>query len=415
MSSDRVGSAAGRTTRPTRGVPAVHVRMTARDTSEPNRSSSALEALYDLVFVVAVSSLVPQLVRRVEDGKALAAIAPFLLVFFAIWWAWINFTWFASAYDTDDVLYRVFTVVQMAGVLVLAAGVPPAFDRLDFSVTTIGYVVMRVGQIAQWVRAAIEHPRSRPTSLRYIVAVSLIQLCWVLRQSFPQPVLVLAVSTVLQLFELLTPVWAQRAGDLRWHPHHIAERYGLFVIILLGESVLAAVSGMQASLAVHGVTADLVIVSIASLVLVVALWWAYFLQPAGEGLERRRDLSLYWGYGHFLLFAALAAVGAGLDAAVQTSAHAEGAHLLSVGLTLAVPTAIAIVLTWVLHAPLAGGSGYPFIVAVPAAVLVAVTGVCTPVIGIVVTVVVLALVTTGSIALAMTLGSRRAVASAERT
>jgi low temperature requirement protein LtrA len=67
---------------------------------------------------------------------------------------------------------------------------------------------------------------------------------------------------------------------------------------------------------VHGVTFDLVIVSVASLVLVVALWWAYFLQPAGEGLERRRNLSLYWGYGHFLLFAALAAVGAGLDAAV---------------------------------------------------------------------------------------------------
>jgi low temperature requirement protein LtrA len=395
-------------------VPAIHVRMRARDPAEPNRASSALEALYDLVFVVAVSSLVLQLVQRVEQGNALTAIAPFLLVFFAIWWAWINFTWFASAYDTDDVLYRVLTVVQMAGVLVLAAGVPLAFDKLDFSVTTIGYVVMRVGQIAQWTRAAIEHPRSRPTSLRYIVAVSLIQLCWVLRESFPEPVMVLAVSSVLQALELLTPVWAQRTGDLRWHPHHIAERYGLFVIILLGESVLAAVSGMQASLALHGVTSDLVIVSVASLVLVVALWWAYFLQPAGEGLERRRNLSLYWGYGHFLLFAALAAVGAGLDAAVQTSAHAEGAHLLSVGLTLAIPTAVAIVLIWVLHAPFLDSSGYPFVVAVPAAVLVAVTGLFTPTIGIVVTVVAIALVTTGSIALAMMLNSHRAAASADR-
>jgi hypothetical protein len=99
---------------------------------------------------------------------------------------------------------------------------------------------------------------------------------------------------------------------------------------------------------------------------------------------------------------------------VQTSAHAEGAHLLSVGLTLAVPTAIAIVLTWVLHAPFLGSSGYPSIVAVPAAALVAVTGLFTPTLGIVVTVVTIALVTTGSIAFAMTLGSRRAAASAER-
>ena len=50
------------------------------------------------------------------------------MVFFAIWWAWMNFTWFASAYDTDDAPYRVLTLVQMAGVLVLAAGVPTAFD-----------------------------------------------------------------------------------------------------------------------------------------------------------------------------------------------------------------------------------------------------------------------------------------------
>ena len=87
-----------------------------------------------------------------------------MFVFFAIWWAWMNFTWFSSAYDTDDVLFRVFTLVQMAGVLVLAAGVPKAFDESDFLVITIGYLIMRIGLIAQWVRAAIEHPDGRVTA-----------------------------------------------------------------------------------------------------------------------------------------------------------------------------------------------------------------------------------------------------------
>ena len=60
------------------------------------------------------------------------------MVFFAIWWAWMNFTWFASAYDTDDDVYRITTLVQIAGALILAAGVPRAFADGDFAVVTSG-------------------------------------------------------------------------------------------------------------------------------------------------------------------------------------------------------------------------------------------------------------------------------------
>ena len=64
----------------------------------------------------------------VEGHVARRRSSAFPLVFFAIWWAWMNFTWFASAYDTDDVPYRIAVFVQMTGVLVLAAGVPRAFE-----------------------------------------------------------------------------------------------------------------------------------------------------------------------------------------------------------------------------------------------------------------------------------------------
>ncbi len=77
------------------------------------------------------------------------------MVFFAIWWAWMNFTWFASAYDVDDVPYRLLALVQMGGVLVLAAGVPSAFEHQDFFGITLGYFIMRIGLVAQWVRAAM--------------------------------------------------------------------------------------------------------------------------------------------------------------------------------------------------------------------------------------------------------------------
>jgi low temperature requirement protein LtrA len=88
------------------------------------------------------------------DGDAGDALVGFPLVFFGIWWAWMNFSWFASAYDTDDALYRVVVFVQVAGVLILAAGIPRAFEHHDFGAMTGGYVVMRLGMVAMWLRAA---------------------------------------------------------------------------------------------------------------------------------------------------------------------------------------------------------------------------------------------------------------------
>src|SRR5262245_11411331 len=129
-----------------------HRRMVARDRDEAHRATTPLELLFDLCFVVAVAQAAARLHHGLADGQAGAAVLGYLLAFFGIWWAWMNFTWFASAYDTDDVLYRLFTLVQIAGVLVLAAGVPSAFELQDLTVTTIGYVVMRLAMVGQWLR-----------------------------------------------------------------------------------------------------------------------------------------------------------------------------------------------------------------------------------------------------------------------
>ena len=97
-------------------------RMVARDPGQVHRASTPLELLFDLCFVVAVSQAAAQLAHGVEDDHMGPALLGYAMVFFGIWWAWMNFTWFASAYDTDDVPYRLLTLVQMAGALVLAAG-----------------------------------------------------------------------------------------------------------------------------------------------------------------------------------------------------------------------------------------------------------------------------------------------------
>ncbi|MDX6279667.1 MAG: hypothetical protein QOH03_738, partial [Kribbellaceae bacterium] len=157
------------------------VRMKARPIDEPHRVSSPLELLFDLTFVVAIAAVVAQLAHSIEEGHAHDAVVPFLQVFFAIWWAWMNFTWFASSYDTDDVVYRLTTMVQMAGALVLAAGVPAAASHSDYKWITLGYLIMRLGLVSQWIRAGVEDPSCRSTAFRYAFGIAALQVFWVLR------------------------------------------------------------------------------------------------------------------------------------------------------------------------------------------------------------------------------------------
>jgi len=372
--------------------------MRARTDDSSHRVSTSFELLFDLVFVVAVASLVSELSHATGEGQLASAVVPFIFVFFAIWWAWMNFTWFSSGYDTGDVLYRVLGVVQMAGVLVLTAGVPAAFEHFDFTAVTIGYLVMRVGLVGLWVRAAIEHPETRAVSLRYVIGIVAGQALWVLRLLLFPDFLPLLVFPVLAIFEVLVPVWANRAGRDPWHPGHIAERYGLFVIILLGEGVLAATNGVRASLAASGVTGGLVTVGLAGLVILVGLWWVYFLQPAAEGLARHRSRSFLWGYGHYALFAAVAAVGAGLEVAVEVTGHHTEVPPLTAGLIVAVPVAAVLVLTWTLHRPLVERTEVPGVAVAVGAVLIVVAGLAAPVLGLPLAVVLIAVLTAGVVA-----------------
>ncbi|GIT79562.1 hypothetical protein LLS1_12310 [Leifsonia sp. LS1] len=330
---------------------AFRIPMSGRSSDERHRVSSPLELLFDLTFVVAIAQVASQLAHAEEAGEALARLGPYFMVFFAIWWAWMNFTWFASAYDTDDVPYRVMTLVQMGGVLVLAAGVPAAFESSDFTAIIIGYLIMRLALVGQWIRAAVEHPDGRSTAIRYASGIAVVQVFWVAFGFLPvdaRPWLFLVGAAL----ELSVPLWAERPGMTSWHPHHIAERYGLFTIIVLGESVSASAIGVQNALAAHGFSAALVWIAAAGLVLLFALWWLYFLEPAAEGLANRRNLSFFWGYGHYVVFASLAALGAGLEVAVQAGAEHHGGSDTAVEYAVAVPVAVFLLMLYVLHAPL---------------------------------------------------------------
>ncbi|HEX4250313.1 MAG TPA: low temperature requirement protein A [Pseudonocardia sp.] len=347
--------------------------MRAREPAEPYRSSTPLELFYDLCFVVAVSLAAARLHHALGEQHIGAGLLGYLMVFFAIWWAWMNFTWFASAYDTDDALYRVTTLVQIVGALVLAAGVPAAFDRTDYAVITAGYVIMRLAMVAQWLRAWAANPAQRGTAMRYACSITVVQVGWVLRLLLP-PELGVAGFVVLAVAEMAVPAFAERRVRTTWHPGHIAERYGCFTLIVLGEVVLGSTSAIQEALAEGEHLGILLGLAAAGVVIVFSMWWLYFDESA-ERLLESQEIALRWGYGHYLVFASVAAVGAGLEVAVDfDTGRTELAPLLA-GLATAVPVAVFLLSVWLLHVrPRPGGGVRALNIAYPVvAVLVLVT------------------------------------------
>ncbi|HEY0871247.1 MAG TPA: low temperature requirement protein A, partial [Acidothermaceae bacterium] len=205
--------------------------------------ASPLELFTDLCFVVAISQAASAFHAHLSQGHGGKGLLGFAMVFFAIFWAWLNFSWFASAYDNDDVGYRLLTLLHVLGSLVLAAGIPGMVDG-DFALGVLGYLIMRSSLVVQWLRVAANDAPRRTTARRYATGIVVVQLCWVgfifLPYSFEVPAFSVGVVA-----ELVVPAWAERAGITPWHPHHIAERYSLFYIIVLGETVLSTTVAIQ--------------------------------------------------------------------------------------------------------------------------------------------------------------------------
>ena len=152
--------------------------MTGRDPHEHHRTATPLELLYDLTFVVAFGAAANEAAHFAAEGHWRTALVGFGFAMFAVIWAWIQNTWFASAYDTDDWIYRLMTLVQMIGVLVLALGLPVMYESIDHGVEVdngvmvLGYVIMRVGLIALWIRAARQDPPRRRSALTYVTTLT---------------------------------------------------------------------------------------------------------------------------------------------------------------------------------------------------------------------------------------------------
>ncbi|QRM31575.1 low temperature requirement protein A [Microvirga sp. VF16] len=340
-----------------------HTRpMGGRDPHEAHRVATPLELLFDLTFVVSFGLAASQFAHALAEGHYAAALIGFGFASFSICWAWVNFSWFSSAYDTDDWIFRLVTMVQMIGVLILAIGLPRMFasiehgEHLDNSVMVLGYVIMRVAMVFQWLRAAKQDPARRRACLTYAVAISIAQLGWAVLIFFDFSLgVTLILSCTLALIELAGPLIAEnRDGGTPWHVHHIVERHGLFAIIALGEGVVGTLATLSAVVEGQGWTVDAALVCLAGIGLTFGMWWVYYMLPSAQILHAHRNRSFVWGYGQMVIVTAIVATGAGLHVAAYFLEHKAHIGAPATVLSVAIPVGVFLGSIYALYTYLVG-------------------------------------------------------------
>ena len=319
-----------------------------RDTGESNRVATPLELFFDLCFVVAVAQAGRELAGAIGHHELGHGIASYVAVFFAIWWPWMNFSWFASGFDPDDIPFRLAAFVQITGALVIAAGVPRAFEHRDYVIVVVGYVVVRLAFASQWIRVYRDNPPLRRTAVRWGGGVLGLQVLWVVLQLLHGPAYQICF-VVLVVMEIALPYGVSSGGRIPFHPHHIAERYGSFTLIVLGETVSASTVAIQESTTAHEDLRGLLQLALGGLLIVFSAWWVYFAHEVSD-LLRNDSSSFLWGYGHYVLFASAASIGAGLEVEAAWTSGDEPISARLAAASVTVPSAVFFAVVWALQA-----------------------------------------------------------------
>ena len=323
--------------------------MGPRDPQQTHRAATPLELLFDLASVIAIAAAAAGLHHAIAEAHAVEGIIKFILAFFAIWWAWMNYTWFASAYDNGDAVFRIATLTIIGGAVTTAAGISLLFDALDLRLVIAGYIIMRLPMVFLWYRASRGDPLRRGTNLRYAVGLLLVQTYWIallvvpgVLEQFIYPALAIGIVA-----ELLVPVVAERKRNTPWHHEHIEERYGLLTIIVLGEVLLAAALSLRTAFTGEYNIA-FVHIAMSAVAMLGAMWWLYF--PGGRHLHSTKlNHALAWGYGHFLIFGAAAAVGAGFAVLVDIVAGKAAVEIVIGDYAVGIPLALYMFGLWLVR------------------------------------------------------------------
>jgi low temperature requirement protein LtrA len=276
------------------------------DTEEGReRKVSWLELFYDLVFVVAIAEVSHYLAGHLS----LEGLLGYILLFVAVWWIWISGTFYNERFETYDVSYRVFTFLQMIPLAALAIFAHDGLGKLaeEFA---LAYVAARLIIIVLWVRGGWHVPSMRPVTNRYTIGFMISVLLFVISTAVPPPLRFVLWALGL-LSDLVTPMTTLhiQARLPRYSFSKLPERFGLFVLIVLGEAIVGVVQGVAEH---ETLTPTTGVAGVLGMGLIFGIWWIYFDFVARRPRRIGSWWVVGWAYLHLPLVMSIAALSAGL-------------------------------------------------------------------------------------------------------
>ena len=234
--------------------------------SPDDQNVTFVELFFDLVFVFSVT----QVVALLHHGLNWATVGQAILVFWLVWWAWTQYSWALNAADTTHPIIELGTLLATAVAFFMAVALPGAFEEraLWFA---IPYVLVRVIGLVLYTGVTSQNPQ-QAAGVRRFAIVSIGGLVAVLIGGSVGGTLQYLFWGLAILLDIVAAAAAGQSEGWNIHPEHFGERYGLFVIIALGETLIVAAG----SVAGASWTNILLMVAVLAVALTCGLWWSYF-------------------------------------------------------------------------------------------------------------------------------------------
>ncbi|PXW33950.1 UNVERIFIED_CONTAM: low temperature requirement protein LtrA [Williamsia faeni] len=316
--------------------------------TQDDRGATRLELFFDLAYVLVIH----QLALALNKDLGWHGVAVFTGLFVVTWWSWVTTTLYANRFDTNDILYRVLKLAATFAVAVMAASASTAIGGDGTVAFGVGYIATRVILAGLYLRAWRHIIDARVTINLYFAATVISIAIWTIALLTPSPITYILWGIGIAI-EAMAPFAATHWGpDLPLHLEHLPERFGLFVILVLGESISAIVLGMQDT---HWDWSSTLVAAV-GFTIAASVWWMYFDIGGAEAKTEIQDDDSAVGsgradgyiYGHLPLVLGAALLGVGIEQYVLHPVgelSAAGRWILCGGLALFV-TGVCAVLGW---------------------------------------------------------------------
>jgi low temperature requirement protein LtrA len=291
---------------------------TANGHDRDERRASWLELFFDLV----VAGAIGQLAGAFQHHPSLGTLGRFLLLFTPIWWLWVQLTFYADRHESDDSVHRVAFLTAILLCVGLAASAPHALAG-DTTAFAIFFACLRALQLALYARARRHLPATRALYTRYLIFFGLGGTFWVTSLAVFGPARYALWAAGLLSDAIGATMMMSRRRKVPLNTSHLADRFQIFVLIVLGESVARLISAAAA----RPWSLQLAVVLFAALLTLAVVWRAWLTAADSKALDGPRPIAGFAAL-NLPIVAGIAAGSAGLHIAILA---ADGASTIGIG------------------------------------------------------------------------------------